>query len=165
MHERVQKLQNIFENRSMNFINEPIYLINEGEAYSVINNSKASEHISLEQIVVFTTRNAMLKDSAIAQLNKILKAVDSAPERTLIFDFEHQKVLFKQLTRMNTPERILLFGMDPLQVGLQTFFERYRPYKFMGKTLLFADDLGSISADKNLKNKLWTALKEIYNIQ
>lgn len=59
---------------------------------------------------------------------------------------------------------ILLFGVEPLSIGLPINFPFYQLQKFAGKTYLAAPGLNYLQEDKTAKQKLWTCLKSLFQL-
>ena len=58
----------------------------------------------------------------------------------------------------------LLFGISPLQIGLPINFPEFQLQKFDQCTYLAAPGLTEVEKDKNLKLRLWNALKTLFEI-
>jgi len=59
---------------------------------------------------------------------------------------------------------ILLFGTEPLSIGLPINFPPFQIQHFDKRTYLHAPSLTEIEQDKGLKTKLWNALKAFFQI-
>ena len=59
---------------------------------------------------------------------------------------------------------ILLFGVAPVQLQLPLQFPQYQIQKFNGQVYFAAPALTTIAADKGEKTKLWSCLKQIFEI-
>lgn len=60
--------------------------------------------------------------------------------------------------------QILLFGVEPLSIGLPIHFPAFQLQQFDGRTYLHAPSLPAIEQDKGLKARLWTALKSLFSV-
>lgn len=60
------------------------------------------------------------------------------------------------------PKFILVFGLQPAQVGLMALAQPYQAIDINGSTWLFADPLSVLEPDRAKKGKLWEALKGIF---
>ncbi len=60
------------------------------------------------------------------------------------------------------PEFILVFGLQPAQVGLKALAQPYQPFTLNGCTWLFSDALSVLEPDRAKKGKLWEALKGLF---
>jgi hypothetical protein len=59
---------------------------------------------------------------------------------------------------------ILLFGVEPLSIGLPINFPTFQLQPFNNRTYLHAPVLSQIEKDKTLKSRLWTSLKTLFGI-
>jgi hypothetical protein len=59
---------------------------------------------------------------------------------------------------------VLLFGVEPLVIGLPINFPPFQLQPFNHRTYLHAPALSQIENDKTLKARLWTALKVLFGI-
>ena len=60
--------------------------------------------------------------------------------------------------------KVLLFGVEPLAIGLPINFPAFQLQPFNNRTYLHAPALSQIENDKALKGKLWTSLKAMFGI-
>lgn len=60
------------------------------------------------------------------------------------------------------PKFILVFGLQPAQVGLKALAQPYQPFTINGCTWLFSDALSVLEPDRAKKGKLWEALKALF---
>lgn len=61
-------------------------------------------------------------------------------------------------------KKVLLFGVEPLAIGLPINFPAFQLQPFNNRTYLYAPALSHIENDKGLKLKLWNALKVLFGI-
>jgi hypothetical protein len=61
-------------------------------------------------------------------------------------------------------KNVLLFGVQPLAIGLPINFPSFQLQGFNGRTYLQAPALSLVADDKALKTRLWTSLKTLFNI-
>ena len=59
---------------------------------------------------------------------------------------------------------ILLFGVEPFQIGLPINFPDFQLQAFNNRTYLKAPTLSEIESDKGLKGSLWNSLKALFKI-
>jgi hypothetical protein len=59
---------------------------------------------------------------------------------------------------------VLLFGTEPLMIGLPINFPPFQLQQFNKRMYLHAPDLLQIEKDKGLKSKLWNSLKALFAI-
>jgi len=68
-------------------------------------------------------------------------------------------------TMINTEaNKVLLFGIEPLAIGLPINFPAFQLQPFNSRTYLYAPELSQIESDKGLKARLWTSLKTMFEI-
>ena len=60
--------------------------------------------------------------------------------------------------------KVLLFGIEPLAIGLPINFPAFQLQPFNGRTYLHAPVLSQIENDKALKTRLWISLKAMFGI-
>lgn len=60
--------------------------------------------------------------------------------------------------------KVLLFGIQPLAIGLPINFPAFQLQPFNNRTYLYAPALSQIENDKVLKGKLWISLKTMFGI-
>ena len=66
---------------------------------------------------------------------------------------------------INTEGRnVLLFGTEPLTIGLPINFPAFQLQAFNNRTYLHAPSLSQIESDKALKARLWNSLKAMFRI-
>ncbi|TNE55865.1 MAG: hypothetical protein EP344_13050 [Bacteroidetes bacterium] len=97
-------------------------------------------------------------------LEKILAAAGLNLEKdTLFAEIPEQKPFsFLSVIREKQAERVLVFGVPPKQLGLQTNTRLYQPFSFYGVSFLFADALSVLAQNKTLKSQLWQALQLMF---
>ena len=61
-------------------------------------------------------------------------------------------------------KHVLLFGVEPLLIGLPINFPAFQLQPFNNRTYLWAPALSQIENDKGLKTRLWSALKVLFGI-
>lgn len=60
--------------------------------------------------------------------------------------------------------QVLLFGTDPLSIGLPINFPAFQLQQFNQRTYLYSPALSEVEKDKTLKSRLWTSLKSLFGI-
>lgn len=71
---------------------------------------------------------------------------------------------YKELLNFYQSTVVLLFGPDPLSLGLPVSFPEFQIQPFNNTLFLFAPPLEIMENDKVLKSKLWVCLRKIFNI-
>ena len=61
-------------------------------------------------------------------------------------------------------KNILLFGVEPLSIGLPINFPAFQLQQFNKRTYLHAPALSEIENDKAVKSRLWTSLRAMFGI-
>jgi hypothetical protein len=59
---------------------------------------------------------------------------------------------------------ILLFGTEPLSIGLPINFPPFQLQPFNARTYLYSPSLSELENDKTLKVKLWNCLKNLFGV-
>ena len=97
-------------------------------------------------------------------LAKVLAAVNLNLEKDTLFAAipAPEPVNFSTDLKRKQPEYVIVFGLQPSQLGLTIETPLYRPVAFYGVTWLFADALSELEPDKNRKGQLWLALKQMF---
>ncbi len=62
------------------------------------------------------------------------------------------------------PQKVLLFQVDPLSIGLPINFPWFQVQDFDKRKYLYSPSLTEIEQDKTLKQKLWNSLKNMFDI-
>ena len=71
---------------------------------------------------------------------------------------------YKQLAAHFKCRTVLLFGVEPVRLGLPMNFPHFQQQAFANITYLFSPALTELENDKLLKSKLWVCLKRIFGI-
>ena len=66
------------------------------------------------------------------------------------------------IPKAKQPEKILVFGITPVLLGLSVKDILYQPLYFYQSTWLFSESLSTLQPDKDRKTKLWKALQELF---
>lgn len=126
---------------------------------------KNARHIA---IVVFSPNDAYLPDDQLQLLTKMLDACRLNLGDVAIINQSSQVVHFTHLGDQLRSEKVLLFGVQPEQIGLPMNFPSYKEQEYAGTTYLLANPLGDMNQPneegKALKGKLWGCLKKMFNI-
>lgn len=106
-----------------------------------------------------------LPDQELAFLTNILAACKLSIADIAIINFESMEELVLQegLEQLNS-RQVLLFGVEPLAIGLPIHFPVFQLQQFSKRTYVQAPPLSEIENDKNLKQKLWNSLKSLFGI-
>jgi len=64
----------------------------------------------------------------------------------------------------DSAKSVLLFGIEPLSIGLPIDFPQFQLQKFNGRTYIHAPALAALESDKELKKQLWNSLKTLFGL-
>jgi hypothetical protein len=107
---------------------------------------------------------AYLNEELFNLLTNILNACKLGMQDVCLVNISHYTGLgFAGLQQAVKPERCVLFGITPGQLGLSDI-PAYQIVTVNGTTLLLSDELSLIGTDKILKAKLWAGLKQLLGI-
>lgn len=122
------------------------------------NNQKSILVIVLHENIPF------LPDYELNFLANILAACKLSMADIAIINQQHcSEHEIKNLIQLEA-KTILLFGTEPMSIGLPINFPPFQVQHFDKRTYLHAPPLTQIENDKGLKTKLWNALKALFQI-
>jgi hypothetical protein len=108
---------------------------------------------------------AFLPDAELAFLTNILAACKLGLADVAILNLGRTEGrLPEEALDLLAPRQVLLFGIEPLQIGLPIQFPPYQLQPFNGRTYLVSPELSALEGDKALKLKLWNCLKTLFDI-
>lgn len=98
-------------------------------------------------------------------LSKILSAVQLEFDKILVLEM-NKKEIFKIPTTVNNSKisTVIIFGLHSKQLCINFLSTKYKVEEIKERKFLFADNLGTISANKELKKKLWLSLKDLFGV-
>lgn len=105
-----------------------------------------------------------LKDEELAFLTNILSACKLSLADIAILNCNGLPVETLQNEIESNAKTIILFGIDPLSIGLPINFPFFQLQQFNNRMYLYSPSLEEIENDKTLKMKLWNALKNLFGI-
>jgi hypothetical protein len=105
-----------------------------------------------------------LRDDQLNFLLGILSACSLTMADVMLVNQYQHNVDYGLLTVQFEPEKILLFGVAPSAIGLPLNFPQYQVQRFNNQVYLYAPSLSVLEKDRMEKSKLWTCLKQIFNI-
>jgi len=118
----------------------------------------------VKKVYLFFVSRRRTKNFYFDFLKEILKAIKYDLEQdtlTYFLDiFDKFSVISKDLN--DEIKEIILFGIEPTQLGLNFKAQLYRPFEHNGIQFLFTDKLSKIKENKQLKSALWKSLQEIF---
>jgi hypothetical protein len=106
-----------------------------------------------------------LPDKQLSFLTKLLTACSLSIGDVAIFNFQnyHSKGFDKIINYFN-PKVVLLFDVEPGEFGMPMIFPQFQAQGHKDAVFVSSPSLETIEPDKNLKGKLWTCLKKIFNL-
>lgn len=148
----------------MHFINETIYRFSDYPDQNITPLDAVNDGKFYTQAIFFLVQDQTLAESQMVFLSKIIGAIHSNMDETLLINFNQQILPFNYLIKNIPCDTFIFFGIDKQKMKLQVEVSNYSPLKFMKKQILFAESLDSIENSKPGKEKLWHALQQMYNI-
>lgn len=115
-------------------------------------------------VVVSHQMIPFLPDDELNFLTNILAACKLSIADIGIINNDHADQTGLQHMINSEAKHILLFGLEPLAIGLPINFPAFQLQPFNNRTYLYAPALSHIENDKALKSKLWSALKVLFGI-
>ncbi len=106
-----------------------------------------------------------LPDKDLEFLTSILSACRLSLEDVTILNIQNfPGAGYKELTGQFGSTQVLLFGMEPAELGLPMNFPPFQNQAFNKVHYLHAPSLARLAENRQLKSELWAALKKIFNI-
>lgn len=97
-------------------------------------------------------------------LKKILAAVGKDLEQSQVILLKNERNV-KLSNPLNSENLLLIFGIKPLNLGLQISQNLYRQIKMSKKTYIFSQSLKNLPTLREDRRSLWQVLKAYYNIE
>jgi len=114
-------------------------------------------------IIVDSDEALYLEDDQLNFLLGILSACSLTMADVAILNIKkNSQVTYKTLATELRPEKLFLFGIKPVQIGLPLDFPNYQLQQFNHQVYLTAPTLSVLQDDKAEKIKLWNCLKQIF---
>ena len=140
----------------LNFFNAPIYSCKDisSQIQTTGNNSKGI------LVICQNFNNSEISDF----LKKILAAVNTDIDvDCALLDIKYDtEITWSELMRSKKQEKVLLFGIEPAQLGLNLKLVKYQLLNWNGMKILYSDSLEHVLADKNKKGFLWRELQLMF---
>jgi hypothetical protein len=106
-----------------------------------------------------------LPDPALQFLTGILGACQLSLDDVAIINLAvYPNTTFKEVMSFFNSRIIMLFGIEPASIGLPINFPHFQLQAFTGYTFLYSPSLEELENNKELKIKLWSCLKRLFNI-
>lgn len=115
-------------------------------------------------VVVTHPHTPVLPDEELSFLTNILAACKLSLADIGIVNFHQSGQEGLQQLIDTEARQVLLFGIDPLAIGLPINFPFFQLQQFSQRTYLYAPALAQIESDKQLKLQLWNSLKKLFGI-
>ena len=119
-------------------------------------------------IVCSYQNEMMLPDQDLQLLTKMLGACKLSLADVAILNTARTKVEIEELKKELHPASILLFGVEPVSLKLPLQFPHFKVQAFDNMNFVSAPSLSELNQDgetgKQNKTKLWTCLKQLFNI-
>ncbi len=155
-------LQGLYKHCLIDLKNEQQFDIKtELQRFSTLGNNRG--HVL---ILVESEETLYLPDDLLNFLMGVLAACNLNMEDVAILNIKKNKsVTYKNLTNELKPEKIFLFGVTPSGIGLPLDFPNYQIQRYNSQIYLTAPALSHVQNNKIEKTKLWTCLKQIFEIK
>ena len=120
---------------------------------------------NLKQLLVLY-RKEEESESLKELLGKILSAAkfDIGQDVRLVELSSDELFSFTTLQSEEPNKYVIILGLTPKQLGLHFTFEKYTPFHHIDCDFLVADSLSAISENRELKARLWNAMKTLFAI-
>lgn len=115
-------------------------------------------------LIVSHEKIPFLPDYELHFLTNILAACKLSMADIAIINQQQADEMQMQKIIRTQAKTVLLFGTEPLSIGLPISFPAFQIQHFDKRTYLHAPSLTQIENDKTLKTKLWNALKALFQI-
>jgi len=106
-----------------------------------------------------------LPEKQLSFLTKLLAACNLSIGDVAILNFQHyNSTSFDKIINCFKPKVVLLFDVEPGEFGMPMIFPPFQVQGYKDSVFVSSPSLEMIEPDKNLKGKLWTCLKKIFNL-
>jgi hypothetical protein len=114
-------------------------------------------------ILVRDASNVFLEEKSFQFLTSVLDACKLSMASVALVNLERETHRTPAAIADELGSRfVLAFGIDPASLGAPMVFPDYQVQPHGERTYLGADALSAITADRNLKGRLWSCLKQIF---
>ena len=119
-----------------------------------------------KNIIVVVSHSSLpfLPDAELSFLTTVLAACKLSIADIGIINHSNMHQDDLQMIIEEEGNNVLLFGIEPLALGLPINFPAFQLQAFNNRTYLHAPALSRIEHDKGLKTRLWTSLKALFRI-
>lgn len=130
---------------------------------SLINNPAGSNSSD----ILIITDHVAESDGPVLELsllNSILSACSIGMNDVVLCHFLPNNPIKTIEAFLDKAKIVLLFGVDPLSIGLPIRFPQFQKQYFDKRTYLYAPSLTELYENKKKKTMLWTSLKNVFGI-
>ena len=116
-------------------------------------------------VLIDEKKQAQLDPPDALLLDNILKAVGHDPAATDLLNFSHLlQADARTVLAQKSTNYFISFGVPLIKLKLDLLLPPYSPKQIEGIWFLLAEPLSVINADKELKKRLWLALKKMFAV-
>jgi hypothetical protein len=120
-----------------------------------------------KKILVIVSHDSLtfLPDTELSFLITILSACKLSLADIAIINKDNMNISdLPETIRQLEANKILLFGTEPLAIGLPINFPQFQLQQFDKRTYLYSPPLSEIEIDKAFKSRLWSCLKNLFSL-
>lgn len=107
-------------------------------------------------------------ESAVAFIQKMLEACKMELGDIALINIAHQPLTMDLVKKELHPAQVILFGVNPEQIGLPILFPEFKLQAYDNTTYLLVPDLTLLNQSnetgKLLKSKLWVCLRQLFQL-
>ncbi len=151
------------------FLDHEIYLLEEDNNTALIGSFGESGSLKFygdnknHICCVFEYAGVFTKSAEYELIQKIFAALKfTLLELALVNTAENSPFTIEQLVASLSPKKLIIFGLEPSQLGIHTRIAIHTPTDWGGIQVLWAAPLASIQSDIPTKREFWEALKELF---
>jgi DNA polymerase III psi subunit len=116
-------------------------------------------------IIVANAEVPFLPDTELSLLTNILSACRlSLADIAIINSYNIDHTELHNSIQQLEARSIILFGTDPLSIGLPINFPQFQLQQFDKRIYLYGPALSELEQDKSLKTRLWGCLKQLFGL-
>jgi hypothetical protein len=146
---------------------KPLYNMKTSESAGDLTKTNNISYLGNNQkkvaILIKSAEVIYLPDDELNFLLGILTACKlSMADIALINISKNTSLTYKEITEQLKAEKILLFGINPTELGLPMQFPNYQIQNYNSQVYLSSVSLDNQQTDKKEKMKLWNCLKKIF---
>ncbi|RYF95372.1 MAG: hypothetical protein EOO02_23200 [Chitinophagaceae bacterium] len=117
-------------------------------------------------VIARYTHDPYIPEQDLEFLTKLLSACKLNLGDVAIINDSVQPVKFQKLNEELAPKFVLMFGLEPSELGLPLNFPQLKPQAFSNCNFLIIPPIGELLPDtpavKETKKKLWESLKKMF---